>query len=277
MKGGKRHQGYTIVEVMIVLAVSGVMFIIAANFVSGKQARTAFTQGVNTLAADIQSSIESVVDGEYTDIPLNCNAGSNPMTFTSAGSTTQGTNSACIFLGTLLHFNATNGQSSDIASNYDVLALAGSKTDPILGGPLTMLSHSYLTAITTPHSTAASDLTRSHTTPQALDVNGMDITFFDGTGGTGVYNIGFVQGLGSQTTAPGSYDSGAQTISMIGDPGIGTLPSSAAAISQTSVHTASKAIICLTDGTRFAHITIGDNGNQLKATVQLGDASKVCT
>ena len=61
MLGGRnRHSkqpfGYTIVEVMIVLAVSSAMFLIAANFINGKQERTAFSQGSNEMVSQLQRS-----------------------------------------------------------------------------------------------------------------------------------------------------------------------------------------------------------------------------
>lgn len=54
MKGGKSPLGYTVVEVMIVLAVSGIMFLVAANFINGKQQKTSFANGVNEMASRIQ-------------------------------------------------------------------------------------------------------------------------------------------------------------------------------------------------------------------------------
>ena len=74
MLGGKNKQplGYTIIEVMIVLAVSGLMFIIAATFINGKQQRATFTAGVNEMASELQNVIEQVNDGSYADVPLNC-------------------------------------------------------------------------------------------------------------------------------------------------------------------------------------------------------------
>ena len=68
MNGGKRPLGYTIIEVMIVLAVSGVMFIIAASFISGKQESTAFTEGANEFASQLQQTIAEVADGQYSDV-----------------------------------------------------------------------------------------------------------------------------------------------------------------------------------------------------------------
>jgi prepilin-type N-terminal cleavage/methylation domain-containing protein len=281
MKGVKQHRGYTIVEVMIVLAVSGVMFVIAASFVSGKQAKTAFTQGVNTMAANLQSSIEDVIDGHYSDVPVGCTvSASSPryLTFTAAGSG-QGTNQGCVFLGQLFHFNVTQPGAPDPLNIYEVFSLAGAKTNP-LGGPSTALNQSALTTVTAQSGNINTDFTKHETIPQGLDIEGVLI---DGTHHD-VYNLGFVQGysLTASATDATAYTSGAQTISMISNlNATGSLTSSQLAtaadgagppsqVNESRVSPIKTVVICVTDGTRHANITIGDNGNQLKAIPQLG-------
>src|SRR4051812_28553600 len=105
MNGGKLPLGYTVIEVMIVLAVSGLMFVIATNFISGKQAKTSFTAGSNELASKVQDLIGEVNDGKYSDIPLSCSANIGGPTSVSDGAPdaeTQGTNPQCVFLGKIL-------------------------------------------------------------------------------------------------------------------------------------------------------------------------------
>ena len=284
MKGGKQPLGYTIVEVMIVLAVSGVMFIIAANFVSGKQANTAFHQGVNTLTANIQTGIEDVVAGHYSDVPINCSVQpSTPhyLKFTSSG-LGQGTNQNCVFLGKLFHFSVAG-----VANNYEVFALAGSKVDDISGGPLTSLNQSALTTITDPGGTGI-DFTHKSLVPEGLDVDGMKI---DGAA-TNVFDFGFVQGFGLTpgTKFANSYTSGAQTVSMITNPNVGSTAATSDVATAadgngtpsqinetvTRVVPAKTVLICITDGIRRANIRIGDNGNQLKAVADFSSGVTTC-
>ena len=59
MIGGNKPHGYTIVEVLIFLAISSLMFLLAATFISGKQSAVEFKQGMN----DINTQIKSVVPG----------------------------------------------------------------------------------------------------------------------------------------------------------------------------------------------------------------------
>jgi prepilin-type N-terminal cleavage/methylation domain-containing protein len=273
MKGGKRHQGYTIVEVMIVLAVSGVMFIIAANFVSGKQARTAFTQGTASLASDIQGAIEAVVDGQYTDVPLSCSVVSGAprkLSFASAGTDKQGANQDCTFLGELFHFSG-----STPLKTYDIVYLAGAKTNAT-GGPLTSLANSAISPITTANGTI--NLTKTQAVPQSLEVSAMQVTYTNGVVQTDTshFNFGVIQGQGTLNSAdPSLYDSGAQTVGLVVDPTLGT-SHDAADVAENTIKTANSVIICLTDGTRKSQITIGDNGNQLKATAIFHNLAAIC-
>src|SRR5947209_7153977 len=100
MKGGKTKtpRGYTIVEVMIFLAVSGFMFIIAAQFVSGKQAHAEFRQGMNDVKAQVQQTINDVANGYFpSNSDFSCNTESGrPQPDT--GSTGQGQNKGCVFM-----------------------------------------------------------------------------------------------------------------------------------------------------------------------------------
>lgn len=285
MKGGKQPLGYTIVEVLIVLAVSGVMFVIAASFVSGKQARASFQQGTRTLTATIQSSIEAVIDGQYTDVPLTCSVLAAPRSlhFSAGSSATQGTNSDCTFLGQLLHFNVTDSTiGSAPTSNYEVVTLAAAKFGSS-STTLTSLSDSALTTVTPEH--GAVNLSRKQRVPQNLTVEGMKVFFVGPLGSIipkpDIYDIGFVQGLGSTDgTLPTSYASGAQSISLIADDtiGAGKLPSDLGNhLSQSTAKPVSKAVICITDGDRHASITIGGNSNQLSAILKTENDGLACT
>jgi Tfp pilus assembly protein FimT len=132
----EHRSGFTIVEVMIVFAVTSVMFIVAAAFISGRQNRTQFTTAINGLQQQIQQVINETANGFYPNSgTFTCVPSSTgPVTFT-ASANKQGTNGGCIFLGKTLQFGTA---SSGVGSNtLSVLPLVGnqyqaSTTTPIL-------------------------------------------------------------------------------------------------------------------------------------------------
>ncbi len=260
MLGGRKTQkslGYTIIEVMIVLAVSGVMFVIAATFINGKQQRTAFTTGINETASEIQDVIEQVIDGRYSDVPLTCtyNTGGDPII--SAGSATgQGTNSSCVFLGKLVRIPA---DSSNLNS-YRVLSLASGRLtgstangNPDDGNPAVIAPN--------PNLTPTLDI------PDQLNVVNSTVTAYDlGHGAHLTTAFGFVQ---SQGVSNGSNEflSGAQTINLVYVPNIFT--TSVDSDVNHKLQPASSVAICLTNGLETAEIAIGTgNDSQLSVNVQ---------
>jgi len=136
-QGGHRAAsgGFTIVEVMIVLAVTGVMFVAAAILINGRQNKTEFTTGINDLQQQLQQIANETASGYY---PNNnnfvCNgSAAGPVTFT-AGGNKQGTNGGCIFMGKALQFGLGAGTA---ASGIGILPIVGNQyqansTTPIL-------------------------------------------------------------------------------------------------------------------------------------------------
>ncbi len=268
MKGGSRPLGYTILEVMIVLAISGVMFLIAATFINGKQQRAAFTQGVNELASRFQGVIEEVTDGQYSDIPFSCSyVSGTTLTISGGAGVTQGSNQACVFLGKFLHF----GVGGDLNA-YEVFSLAGARVDPNTGTPVVSLANAKLTPI----SGGGVDLTRNETIPQGLQFAGEKVA---GTGGgSGFYGFGFMQGLGALDPVTNAYQSGSQDIALYFSPTLNTPQTEPAAITniEAGISLAQSVNICVADrplpdpNAKLATIVIGTNNNRLNADVQMG-------
>lgn len=286
MKGGKNRQllGYTIIEVMIVLAVSGLIFLMAISFISGKQEHSSFVAGVDQMASEIQDTIQQVGSGEYSDIPINCTPGNGVVpdispTFSGTPSPTQGqgTNSGCVFVGKFIHFWTASGPSS-----YEVFTLAGNR---LIGGttnPAASISDVAPVPVypTDPYN-AEYDLTTQDTIPENLkiDTTGsiQGITVDDSSGGVhpGVFGFGFMESLGSIATGgddSGTYLSGGQTIDLIYAPTL-TTPSLTEPLAEddltppsgTAMAYASSVTICLTDGTQYATINIGGNSSPTTA------------
>lgn len=106
MKGGRRHKGFTIVETMIVLAVTGTLFVSAALLINGRQRKTQFTQSIREAHSQIQQAIDEINIGQYqSNAGFRCTATASGPNLTSVGSAEQGTNEGCIFLGKVLQFD----------------------------------------------------------------------------------------------------------------------------------------------------------------------------
>lgn len=260
MKGGKAPLGYTIVEVLIVLAVSGMMFVIAANFINGKQQKTAFTQGVNEMASRIQDTIEQVTDGKYSDIPFNCSA-ATPVQITSNSAATQGTNPPCVFVGKFLQFEDNN-----VPTSYEVFSLAADRSKTSLGPDVAPVRSD----------DGAVDLTTQQTIPQNLSLSSTKINIADASGTThGLnYGFGFTQSQGTAGAVNGTYASGAQTVNLVYSPDLNAPTSEIGAIGaiKGKVALAKSATFCLTDGTYYAQFSIGgigSNGNRLGVRAQM--------
>lgn len=124
--------GYTIIEVMIVLAVSAALFATSIIAYSSQNRRTQFTESVQTFAQTTQDVLNDIDTGFYaTDQSFSCTAGSGQPVIDPNTSSNQGSNSDCIFLGKAIQF-----APSDSHQAYDVFTIVGrrvkSGTDDIV-------------------------------------------------------------------------------------------------------------------------------------------------
>lgn len=122
--------GFTIVEVMIVLGVTGLLFISAVVAVAGRQGRTQFQQGINSIKVEIQQVMAEVESGYYPNVSnFSCTVSGVGPTATilinESGSVNQGSNKDCIFAGKVLQFGTGFGVDPE---RYAVYSLAGKRT-----------------------------------------------------------------------------------------------------------------------------------------------------
>ena len=95
------HDGYTIVEVMVFLMISAVIFFGAAFTFQGQEGRSRFEQGMHDIASEIQKDVNeistSLIPGSDQYACTVSSSSGRPTL--SLGGSGAGTNQGCIFLG----------------------------------------------------------------------------------------------------------------------------------------------------------------------------------
>lgn len=95
----KKSAGFTIAETMIVLGVSAGLFLIAALYIGGKQAKTEFQVGARDIQTQLQQIINQTESGYYgTQSNSKCTLVDGDPSVT-VGSGNLGSNGECIFIG----------------------------------------------------------------------------------------------------------------------------------------------------------------------------------
>lgn len=118
--------GYTILEMMIVLAVSAAMFITAVVAIGGRQQAIQFSQSVRDFESRLKDVMNDVSTGYFDNANgVACTVGANPNDRpqpdgTSAVPGTQGTSNECVFIGKVVHFDV-NAQNKSAYNIYNVL------------------------------------------------------------------------------------------------------------------------------------------------------------
>lgn len=115
--------GYTIVEVMIFLAVSSLLFVMIALTFSGRQARTEFSVAAREMESRLLDIANDVSTGYYSKTAdFTCAVGSDGAPVFTSTPQTQGTNKDCIFIGRAIQFDF---QGDDMS--YVVYSIAGAR------------------------------------------------------------------------------------------------------------------------------------------------------
>ncbi len=107
MRGvGKGVFGYTIVEALIFLAVSGLLLVSVAGLISGRQERTMFANAVNDVQQDLLDMFNDVNSGYYpSDGKVGCNVSGGAVSLSPSGGQESGANSGCMFIGKVIEFS----------------------------------------------------------------------------------------------------------------------------------------------------------------------------
>ncbi len=122
--GGKIPRGFTIVEVLIVLSITGALVAAAISLVSGKQGTTEFSVGVRQIVSQLKGDVDQVQNGQYSVagrikcVPVKAY---NTIKITINNSVnkdlTTGTSFGCQYIGKVFQFTQNGYNIYPVASN----------------------------------------------------------------------------------------------------------------------------------------------------------------
>jgi hypothetical protein len=270
MSGGKNSQGYTIVEVMVFLIISGSMFLMAAVFVNGKQGKAEFRQGLNEINQQITQIVNDVNNGLYPwRSDISCNANNPGAPVFGSGTSSQGESQGCVFLGKVIQFGTTKYDDH----GYNIYSVAARQyvTDAADG----TLPTNFNTAKPQVIRTATSDPTEYERFGYGMTVTDMF------NHGSRINAFGLFSSFGSYSS--GTLASGAQNVTLVpltfgsGKTKPPATTSSAWGAIQALNSTDNNEIdykpdikICFDSGSgQFGTLNIGSNGQRLATSVQI--------
>ena len=118
------NKGFTIVETLIVLTITGILFMSVVTMVEGKRQTTEFKQSTNAIKGQIEQVMSEVQSGYFPSGPsFSCSVSFGNVNFPSASATEQGANRDCVFLGKVLQFSKS-AYGTD-PQQYSVYTIAG--------------------------------------------------------------------------------------------------------------------------------------------------------
>jgi len=269
MKKGLNTQGFTIVEVMIVLAVTGALLIMALVLISGQQGKTQFSQSINDIQAQINDVVNNVATGYYANngnVSCTSTGGVPQPTVGAAG---EGQNTGCVFLGRAIQFDVGGDKTA-----YNIYDIVGTQKTASGNYPANKVEAAPV-VLAPPSSTA--DTTSKLNLLYGLEVGSMKYQ------GGDISSIAFLSSFANYTN--NDLNSGSQHVSLYPiktsatiASGGETAPSAVPKITAANMDDPGNGVqICFNSqvGNQSGTITIGGNGGQLATTLKIQNTN--CT
>ena len=277
MKGGKKARGFTIIETIIVLAVTSGLFVAVAATLSGRQQKTQFTQAIQEIQSEIQQVVSDVGVGYYPGRSnFSCSATLSGPTF-GAGNTEQGKNAGCVFLGKAIQLKV----GSTDPEVYNTYTIAGLQRDTA-GNEITSYPAANAKVVAAPNTSASADATDVKKLQYGLTTAE---AYYNNPGKVPISSVAFVNSLASYNGS--NIVSGSQQVKVIPinssslgqDQGTGVTNIQNQLASAGAVVDPSGGVkICFVSGgtDQSGLITIGSNGRQLSVILSI-KGNKTCT
>jgi prepilin-type N-terminal cleavage/methylation domain-containing protein len=274
MKGGKKAHGFTIVETLVVIAITGVLFSAIVVTLSGRQSKTEFTQAIQEIQSQIQQTIDDVGTGYYPNGKnFQCTASLAGPQFTSSATTDQGANAGCVFLGKAIQLGVPRAGGLE---NFNIFTIAGLQRTPD-GKEV----QSYSDAKPTPISPPITSIDATEKKQLLYGLTTLKATY--GSSDTSVGTIAFVNSLASYNDS--LVVSGSQQVQVIPirTSALGSNQQNAASavqsqLANSDVNPSGGVKICFVSGgtDQSGLITIGGNGRQASVTLNI-KGNKTCS
>lgn len=274
MKGGLKARGFSIIETLIVLAVTGGLFTAVAFAISGRQNKTQFEQSIQEVKSQIEQTINDVSVGFYPNTSnFSCQAGgSGPLI--SGTSRDQGENTGCVFLGRVLQFDIAGTDPEE----FRTFTMAGLQRDSS-GNEITTYAASVPTAVApSTVNPAYPDASSRGTLKYGLTTREV----YYGSPKTNIGAIAFVNSLASYSSGSIVSGSGHVNVIPINNSGLDVAQQNAvdtinSQLASSPVNPANGVHICFVSGgtDQSGLITIGSNGRQLSVTLSI-KGNKTC-
>jgi len=276
--------GFTIIEVMIVLAVTGLLFVSAAALISGKQNQTAFDQSIRQVQSQIQQVINEVTVGFYPNLGnIQCNGAGGTVALTKAAGTAQGANAGCVFLGKAIQFQVGSTDPEQFKV-YSIAGLQKGGAGGIESGSLSDAKPKVIapssSEVNLPDSTATETLQNGLTTARMY--------YNSGSGDKKIGIVVFANSLAQFSTTNGALLSGSQEVNLLPiddnevKSKLGVDVTTGVDIINTKLftltpNTTMAVYLCFASGgtDQSGLITIGGNGRQLAVNLTI-KSGKVC-
>lgn len=139
MSTGKPDRGFTIVEVLMFLAVTGVLMTIAMLTIGGSRQKAEFSASVRDFNSGIQGIISEVRTGYFPNktAQVKCRVNTSTFALEMTGlfaTAEQGAHPECVFLGKVLYFDLA---VTSPRNSVSVITVAGKAFDSTTGNPPT--------------------------------------------------------------------------------------------------------------------------------------------